>query len=355
MMDHVSSPRSSPRLVVIAASAGSLPAIINVLAPLPADFPAAIALVQHRGLELPERLVKILARRTRLRVVQAQDGALLEPGTVYVCPPGVDMTAEHAIRLREGPRLNFVQPNADVMFESVARTYAERAVGIVLSGSLTDGALGSLAIAQAGGTIIAQAAGSCDFSSMPDAARRVGSTEIVLAPSQVAETLQRLFQDIQPPVAAGSEEGAVALPIRTIVIDDHQIVLEGLRALLQAEPDIAVVASAGDGASAIRLSEELSPDVIVMDIHMPGLDGIAATRRILSRPEAPRIVALSAQSDRRSVGGVLAAGASAYVSKQRAFGDLVDAIHAVMAGRTYLSRDVAHLVTSGLVPAPINR
>lgn len=113
---------SSARLVVIAASAGALPAIIDVLAPLPADFPAAIALVQHRGPAEPQVLVDLLARRTRLRVRHAQDGALLESGTVYVCPPGVHMTSEHCVRLIDGPRLRFVQPNADLMFASVART-----------------------------------------------------------------------------------------------------------------------------------------------------------------------------------------------------------------------------------------
>jgi two-component system chemotaxis response regulator CheB len=147
---------SSPRLVVIAASAGALRAIIEILAPLPASFPAAIALVQHRGPDQPEALVDLLARRTQLRVVHAVHGDVLQAGTVYVCPPGVHMTTEHSVQLVEGPKLHFVQPNASLMFASVGRTYADRAIGVVLSGCGSDAALGSLALAQAGGTVIAQ-------------------------------------------------------------------------------------------------------------------------------------------------------------------------------------------------------
>ena len=169
---------SSPRLVVIAASAGALPAIIDVLAPLPPSFPAAIALVQHRGRSEPHVLVEILARRTQLRVRHAEDGALLEAGTVYVCPPGVHMTTEHCVRLTAGPKLDFVQPNADLMFESASRTYGDRAIAVVLSGAGSDGALGSVAISQAGGTVIVQDERTCSFPSMSKATTNIGSADV---------------------------------------------------------------------------------------------------------------------------------------------------------------------------------
>jgi len=342
---------SSARLVVIAASAGALPAIIDVLAPLPADFPAAIALVQHRGHAEPQVLIDILARRTRLRVRHAQDGALLEPGTVYVCPPGVHMTSEHCVRLIDGPKLRFVQPNADLMFASVARTYGDRAVGVVLSGCGSDAALGSLAIAHAGGTVIAQDDRTCGFADMPAAAAKVGAVELVLTPAEIAAELARLIEGGTRTRGRSAAE-PTAPRIAVILADDHKIVLAGLRALLEGEPDIAVVAGREDGAGAIRAASELAPDVIVMDVRMPGIDGVEATRQILASTPGIRIVALSAETDPRSVDRMLRAGAAGYVTKHRAFHELVQAIHHVMQGKIYLSEEIAQLVTSAGMAAP---
>ncbi len=333
---------SSPRLIVIAASAGSLPAIIDVLAPLPPDLPAAIALVQHRGASDPHVLIDLLARRTRLRVVHAEDGAVFEAGTVYVCPPGVHMVAEHSIRLIEGPRVRFVQPNADMMFHSVGRTYGEGAIGVVLSGCGTDAAAGSLAIAAAGGTVLAQDDATSQFSEMPQAARTAGAVDQVLAPAQIARELQRLL-GYEP---SGLPRPETRARTRVVLVDDHRILLDGLAVLLEREPDLTVVAKADDGASAVRLVSELEPDVVVMDIRMPRLDGVQATERILSTHPMTRVIALSAESDPLLVKRMLEAGAAGYLSKERAFQDLVAAIHSVMQGQRYLSPEIARLVGS---------
>src|SRR4051794_4701076 len=117
---------TATQLIVIAASAGGLKALIRILSALPADLPAAIAVVQHRGEQHPELLPKLLDTRTGLRVRHARDGDRLEPATVYLCPPGVHMIAEHTLRLVPGPHLNHVRPSADLMFRSVARAYADR-------------------------------------------------------------------------------------------------------------------------------------------------------------------------------------------------------------------------------------
>jgi two-component system, chemotaxis family, protein-glutamate methylesterase/glutaminase len=346
---------SSPRLVVIAASAGGLPAIIAVLAPLPPDFPAAIALVQHRGHAEPHVLIELLARRTRLRVQHAADGAVLEPGTVYVCPPGVHMTTEHCVRLIDGPKQHFVQPNADLMFESVGRAYGDRAIAVVLSGSGTDAALGSLAIAHAGGTVIAQDDRTCAFPEMPEAAAKVGSVDLVMTPAEIALELERQVTGRAQARPGRRSEGLVAPSIKVVLADDHRIFLDGLRLLLESEPDMAVVSSIEDGAAAIRVASELAPDVVVMDIRMPGIDGVEATRQILAALPVTRVVALSAESDARTVDGMLRAGACGYLTKQRAFGELVDAIRSVMQGRIYLSHEVARMVTAGAVAAPAQR
>jgi two-component system, chemotaxis family, protein-glutamate methylesterase/glutaminase len=343
---------SSPRLVVIAASAGALPAIIEVLAPLPSNFPAAIALVQHRSPEDPERLIAILANATRLKVRHAEDDVSLEAGTVYVCPPRVHMITEHRLRLISGPKLRFVQPNADLMFESVGQTYGDRALGIVLSGCGSDAALGSLAMAQAGCTILAQDAQSCGFAGMPEMASKVGAVEQVLTPAEIAHALQRWSEGLPVPCrrelprADGAEN-----PTTVLLVDDHRIVLDGLRVLLEGESDMRVLGHVEDGASAIEAATELLPDVIVMDIRLPGLDGVAATQQILARVPTIKVVALSSDSHAYSVGGILRAGATGYLTKHRAYGELIQAIRAVRRGETYLSRDVALLVMSGATGA----
>jgi two-component system chemotaxis response regulator CheB len=320
---------SSPRLVVIAASAGGLAALIEVLAPLPADFPAAIAVVQHRAHETPERLIELLSRRTRLHVCHARDSAPLEPGTVYVCPPGVHMTTDHCVRLLDGPKLRYVQPNADLMFESVGRAYGDRALGVVLSGCGSDAALGSVALAQAGGIVLAQDEESSAFSSMPRAAVKTGAVKRVLPPAEIAEMLQRWSQ---APGASG------AARLKVLLVDDHRIVLDGLRVLIESEPDMAVVSSVEEGTAAVRVAIELAPDVVVMDLRMPGLDGIEATRQILALRPSTKVVALSAESDSRSVEQMFGAGAKGYMTKHRAFGELVGAIRSVVRGEVYLSQ-----------------
>lgn len=328
--------------MVVAASAGGLRAIIDVLAPLPADFPAAIAIVQHRGSDNPHLLIEILARNTRLRVQHAEQGAVLEAGTVYVCPPGVHMTTEHSVHLVEGPRVEFVRPNADVMFSSVAKAYGERAIGVVLSGCGTDAAVGSLAIAHAGGTVIAQDPATAEHSGMPSSAVQLDAVEAVMAPAEIGAELQRLITRCAPTTNRDKA-------IEVVLADDHRIVLDGLRVLLEGEPDLHVVANTENGADAIKAAIELEPDVVVMDIRMPGIDGIESTREILARHPQIRVVALSAESDVRTIDLMLRAGAAGYLTKHRAFDELVIAIRTVMKGKPYMSPEIAQLVKHGRV------
>ena len=126
--------RPATRLVVVAASAGGLDPLCRLLEMLPSDFPAAVAIVQHRAEQNPELLCRLLERRTALRVRDAIDGDFLEAGVVYICPPGVHMTAGRALHLAREPRIQHVRPSADRMFASVAETIGARAVAVVLSG-----------------------------------------------------------------------------------------------------------------------------------------------------------------------------------------------------------------------------
>lgn len=136
--------------------------------------------------------------------------------------------------------------------------------------------------------------------------------------------------------------------VKILIADDHKIVREGLCNLLQKEKDIEVVAEASDGNTAVQKALELHPDVVIMDVAMPGLNGVEATRKITARSNI-KVVALSMHSDKRFVTAMLKAGASAYLLKDCAFEELVSAIRTVAADQTYLSPKIAGIVTKEFV------
>jgi DNA-binding NarL/FixJ family response regulator len=129
-------------------------------------------------------------------------------------------------------------------------------------------------------------------------------------------------------------------PIRVVLADDHVLMRRGIRALLEARSDIVVVGEAADGAAAVAAAAALRPEVVVMDITMPGLDGIEATRRIRAGVPGVKVLALTMRSEKGFIVGILQAGASAYLPKGCSFEDLVAAIHAVAAGRPHLSEAI---------------
>ena len=131
---------------------------------------------------------------------------------------------------------------------------------------------------------------------------------------------------------------------RVILADDHQIMREGLRALLEKEANIEVIAEAADGRTAVQLARKLSPDVVIMDISMPDLNGMLATRQIIDDIPGVKVIALSMHSDAQFVTGMLKAGASGYLLKDCAFMELTHAVHAVTADQTYLSPGIAGVV-----------
>jgi DNA-binding NarL/FixJ family response regulator len=142
---------------------------------------------------------------------------------------------------------------------------------------------------------------------------------------------------------------------KILLADDHQIMREGLVALLEREPGLQVVGEAGDGRSAVRLARDLSPDLVVMDVSLPDLNGIDATRQILAENRQIKVIALSMHADRRFVKGMLQAGASGYLLKHSASRELIKAIKLVMANRVYLSPEVTGVVVEDYAsPAPDN-
>jgi DNA-binding NarL/FixJ family response regulator len=131
--------------------------------------------------------------------------------------------------------------------------------------------------------------------------------------------------------------GTARAPLRIIVVDDHSIVREGLIALLDRQEGMTVVGSAATGRAAVEAAERLQPDVIIMDIAMPDLNGIEATQRILSTRPATSIIALSASHTSEHVSRALRAGARGYVVKNARGTELVDAVRSVSAGKRYFS------------------
>ena len=133
--------------------------------------------------------------------------------------------------------------------------------------------------------------------------------------------------------------------IKILLADDHRILRDGLRSLLAQQPDITVVGEASDGETAVTLARNLQPDLVIMDVVMPGLDGVAATRQIRSACPETKVIALSMHSDRRFVSEMVRAGALGYLVKDSAFEELHQAVKTVMANRPYLSM----VITGALV------
>ena len=134
------------------------------------------------------------------------------------------------------------------------------------------------------------------------------------------------------------------MTVKILIADDHKILREGLKSLLEQKPDFAVVAEAEDGLGAFAGVKKHKPDIAILDIGMPGLNGIEVTRKIRSEIPETRVVALSMHADRRFVMGILEAGANGYLLKDSAFDELVTAVTAVAKGRMYLSPSIAETV-----------
>ena len=139
------------------------------------------------------------------------------------------------------------------------------------------------------------------------------------------------------------------MSVRILLADDHAMMRQGLRSLLEKQSDMEVVGEAENGRKAIELVRELLPDVIVMDITMPNLNGADATRQIVHEFPKVRVIALSIHSDRAFVVGMLKAGAAGYVLKECPFDELLEAIRMVAAGGKHLSSKVAGVVVSDYV------
>ncbi|HEV8310401.1 MAG TPA: chemotaxis protein CheB [Methylomirabilota bacterium] len=186
--------RAAFDVVALAASAGGLKALSHLLAALPHDFPASLVVVQHLDPRHRSLMASILARRTPLAVKEAEEGDRLAPATVLIAPPNKHLlvNADGAVILAQTELVHFVRPSADLLFESVAASYRERSIGVVLTGTGSDGTMGVQAIKKMGGTVIAQDEATCEFFGMPNAAIQTGSVDFVLPLDEISSALVTL-------------------------------------------------------------------------------------------------------------------------------------------------------------------
>lgn len=136
-------------------------------------------------------------------------------------------------------------------------------------------------------------------------------------------------------------DGHGAAPIRLLIVDDHPVVRDGLRGLFAGDPDFEVVAEASDGSDAIARTDVFRPDVVLMDLHMPGLDGVSATREIVDREFGAKVLVVTTYDTESDVLPAIEAGATGYVLKDTPRDELRDAVRAAAAGETVLSPPVA--------------
>lgn len=140
---------------------------------------------------------------------------------------------------------------------------------------------------------------------------------------------------------SGIDEDMSNTPITILIADDHVLVREGTRRLLEAEPDLRVIAEAGDGATAVAEAERLKPDVVIMDVAMPVMNGIEATRQIKARAPQLAVLALTAHDDTQYVLKLIDAGAAGFLLKDVRGRELVEAVRAVHRGETTLNPAIA--------------
>ena len=136
---------------------------------------------------------------------------------------------------------------------------------------------------------------------------------------------------------------------RILLVDDHEIMRNGIKSLLESEDDLEVVAEASDGREGVLMARRHRPDVVMMDISMPNLNGVEATRQIVEAGDGCKVLILSMHRDPRFVAGVLEAGARGYLVKTCTAQEMVSVIRLVNQGRTYLSPEVTDLVVKGFV------
>jgi two-component system chemotaxis response regulator CheB len=188
---HLSPHARRRDIVVVAASAGGVLALLDIVGDLPEDFETPIVIVLHRAPKPPHLLDKLLAKRCRLRVVEAATGDALVPRTIFVAPPDGHLTlrSDRTFLVEDGRRIDHLRCSANTLFESAAEIFGAGVVAVVLSGTGRDAAGGVAAIKARGGTVLVQNEATSAYFEMPAAAIQTGAVDFVLPVDKIASAL----------------------------------------------------------------------------------------------------------------------------------------------------------------------
>jgi two-component system chemotaxis response regulator CheB len=219
---------TEPRLhsiVAIGVSADGIGAIRRILEALPAGLDSPIVIVMHRGPQQVSRLAQVIARHSALPVKEAAPMDALTPGHVYLAPPGAHLVVDDGqLDLDRSGKVSFARPSIDVLFESVAKVYGGRAVGVILSGAGADGARGLQAIRAAGGVTIVQNPAEARFSRLPEAAIAADGIDFTVPLDEIAPTIlavvSRRSEVSAPEASAPGSRQTSAIPAATEPLGD---------------------------------------------------------------------------------------------------------------------------------------
>jgi chemotaxis response regulator CheB len=337
------------KLVALGVSTGGPNAVQSVLSQLPADFPAAIVIVQHMPVGFTELFAQRLDEACDIEVKEARSGDLLLAGRALVCPGNRHMIVKRSsggdmVVLTDDPRVNGHRPSVDVLFQSVAKEFGANGIGVLMTGMGEDGAEGLGELKRAGGLTIAQSEESCVVFGMPKAAIERGHAQRVVPLERLAQTLigqcceepepaQGQYHIRRPAVGpAGSSGLEVAgrmnlmpqfpallrskdrQPVRYLVVDDSVFARKNLTKMIE-DFGGEVAGEAGDGCTAITEYGRSRPDIVLMDITMPQMEGIEAVDRIVRQHPEARVVMVSSVGYQENIVTSLQKGARHFVQK----------------------------------------
>lgn len=183
-------------LVAVGSSAGGVGALLWLMSSLPSDLAVPMLIVQHLDRSRKTTLAEVLGRRSKMPIKIAEAGEQIKPGVAYVAPPDMHLrvTPGGFLTLTSSELVHFVRPSADLLFESVARCYGERAIVCVLTGTGVDGAAGVAEVGAHGGKVIVEDPDTAEFDGMPQAAAGTGAADIIVPLDQIADTIEDLIR-----------------------------------------------------------------------------------------------------------------------------------------------------------------
>jgi chemotaxis response regulator CheB len=307
-------------VILIGGSAGSVEVVLNLLPYIPEKFPYPVVIVIHRKSTSEYYLEEVLGRKSRLRVVEAEDKMQLEGNTIFLVPGDYHLLtdASGCLSLDSSEKVHYSRPSIDVCFDSFSKAFGENCLGILLSGANADGATGLKNIKDAGGITIVQSPESSKSPVMPLAAISLFEPDMIGDVMKImgvfSELNQHSFSEFRSKLRVG-EELENDLP-SVLIVDDINENLIALNAILKSEE--LIVHKADSGKTAIEMAMRNPYDCIILDVQMPVLDGFEVAE-ILGKQEETKnipIIFLSALgSDRQKVIRGIDSGAIDFLAK----------------------------------------